>query len=192
MPLIEIEDQYLPQLQGLGVPIADRTHDYRKAKDFETFVETISKDPKHRDHLLQAAEEKMGVVSPELQRVRQVREEFNSLLDDRLKPLNEFLDDQKKKAEEDRTKSTEKLINDGRSFLREDGWDDDGVKEVETFMRDHAVGDYRVASAYLKKQKPEPTTLPSTSWNGGDFGSQWFTPQEDAPDHKLLLQNPNA
>jgi hypothetical protein len=192
MALFEIEDQYLPQLQNLGVPVADRTRTYQEALQHQEFVQRASQDPKYRDTMLEAAEQAMGIKSPELQRVRQVREEVQNMLTERLKPLDDFLENQKKEKEEQKTRSVQQLVEQGRNYLREQGWDDEGVNEVESFMRENSVGSYKVASDYLKRQKPDPTPLPTTSWTGNDLGSSWFTPQEDDKDHELLLKNPRA
>lgn len=191
MPLVEIEDQYIAQLQSMGIPASDRTADFTRAREHEAFLANVGKDPKHRTKLLELIAD-TGVYVPEVSRVREAKDELTGMLTERLKPLDDFLAKQQEREESERTRSTQKLVEDGRSYLRQQGWDDAGVAEVETFMRDHAVGDYSVASAHLKRQKPDPTPLPTTSWNGNDLGNSWFNAPDDAPDHKLLLSNPQA
>lgn len=194
MAIIEIEDQHieqLRQLQAQGVPLADRTADYKRAKDHEAFITNVGNNPKHRNKLLELLDES-GTYVPEIARVREAEDKFTNLLNERMKPLDEFLAGEKEKRENEKTRSVENLIENGRSFLRKEGWDDAGITKVETFMRDHSVGSYDVASKYMRAQEPDPTPLPTTPWGGRAFGTEWFNAQDDAPDHKLLLENPQA
>lgn len=199
MALFEIEDQYLDQLRNAasGLPLRDASADFKRARDHEQFIQGVSQNPKHRQKLLELIAD-TGTYVPEIEATKPLHGSIESLskkFDDYVAAEEER---RKKEAEERTSKSTEELIGKGRSYLRQQGWDDKGVEEVETFMRDNAVGSYEVASNYLRKQKESdsPTPLPSQTWNGGrDLGSAWFHPEDGADDaerHKTLLENPQA
>lgn len=98
---------------------------------------------------------------------------------------------EKEDAEKDRAEgAARRSIADARQKLREDGWDDEGIEKIETYMRETQNPDYKSAAAYIRTTVPDTRALPTT------FATQrydWFAPpDEGAPDHKLLLKNPRA
>ena len=191
MPLFEIEDQYIDQLRAAGLPVRDATAEFRRAKDHETFINGVSQNPQHRQKLLELISA-TGTYVPEIEAAKPVISQVEALASKFDKYVADEAERRQKESEDRENRSTQNLIEGGRRFLRAEGWDDDGIAEVENFMKTNSVGSYEVASKYLKGQKPAPDPLPNAAWNGNDLGSSWFHPPEDAPDHKLLLQDPQA
>ncbi|HTV90658.1 MAG TPA: hypothetical protein VME41_16705 [Stellaceae bacterium] len=107
-------------------------------------------------------------------------------LEARLGEIEKRLADREEQRTRDRA---ERTIAEARAKLRADGWDDDGIEKIESFMRERSVPDYDAAAAYIRSTLPKEAPLPST------FAGQrmnWFAPPKEDVDHALLMKNPRA
>src|SRR5574340_1105784 len=65
------------------------------------------------------------------------------------------------KAEREKTQSLAQLqstIDRGFATLREQGWQDDGIKKVDEVMKEKGIIDPMIAAAWVEKNLPQPTT----------------------------------
>lgn len=104
--------------------------------------------------------------------------------EERIAKLEKVLEDRDQQEVEAKANRT---IAEHRRKLREDGWDDEGIKTIEDRMQATGNPDYESASLWVKNQLPKDKPLPST------FGGQkynWFDPPKDNDRMKLLASGP--
>lgn len=189
MALVEIEDALLGQL---GVAYADRGAEWKRAREHEQFFQKVA-GGKNRAKLMHLLKEEfpdlaipeIDAAAPVMGEVEKVRKEFE-----------EYKAAQEAKAEEAAKAAKERdagrAIEDGRRWLRQQGFDDEGIKKVEELMQQRGVADYEIAASHVRATMPQPEPLPSSSgYAGRDLGAEWFSkPDDSEPDRKLLMANP--
>jgi len=108
------------------------------------------------------------------------------------KKFNDYVESVEKEKKEVSEKARERAAHDtvakGRTWLRGQGCDDEGLVAVEKIMQDRNLPDYEAGFALFEKANPKPTPLPGGSFGGNSL--DWFKPADDAPDHKLLVEDP--
>lgn len=194
MALIEVEDSLLPQL---GIAYSDRTQAAKVAGDHVSWFQQVASDPATRMDLLRLMKKKDPKLAiPELDAAQPVIDSIAALqksMDERFAAL-----DTKRQEEETKTttQQAERAIDDGRAYLRRQGFDDALIAKTELLMQDRKIGSYQDAAVLMRAQEPQARPLDSTPWNGSDLGSAWFSPPvegtADADAHKLLLKDPRA
>lgn len=189
MPLVEIEDAYL---SNLAVPYRDATAEHRRAVDHEQFFAKVANGKNRRKLMELLKDEFPDAAVPEIDAAKPVLDEVAAL---RKEMQERFEAEDKRRSEQNEERSrrrADRAIEEGRDYLRKQGFDDDLVSKTEELMRERNIGDYEVAAAYMAKSQPSAEPLPSSAWSSHDLGTSWFHPPEDAPDHKLLLKDPKA
>jgi hypothetical protein len=183
MPLIE--DAEYDQYQQMKAR-------YPTAAAFEKAWSEILADPDLRPQAQRIFKKKFPQVSipeidaadaaakPILEDVAAIKKEFADFREAAEKRESE-------REERDRQRSATSTINAEREKLRADGWDAEGIEKIEAVMQEHNIGNYKIAAEYVKSTLPKTAPL-AASYEGRDLN--WFKPEEDAPDHKLLMDDP--
>jgi hypothetical protein len=193
MPLIEVDEITHRALAENGIKFADASDRLKKAAEIETTFIDLTSDPRTRPELARLLKLKYPDKSvPDVDLAAPIVEKVDGIQ----KKLDEWVAEQAKKEEERETKAREAAAHDtvskGRSWLRrERKLDEDGIEAVETVMKDLGIPNYEVAFNHWKAQQPaEPQVDLPSSYARSRL--DWFTPEEDQPDKKLLLQDPLA
>lgn len=180
---MEIEDTILAELQRKA------TTELPAAKAFEQIFDKIGKS-KDRNALLKLVKEHFPeTVIPEIDAAKPVYDEIEKLRAELTEEKEARAKDHEEREKAAQEAAAKRTIAEERRALREAGFDDEGVEKVEEYMRQTGNPDYKSAAAYVRTQITPDAPLPST------FAGQrynWFTPPDDAPDHKTLLKNPKA
>lgn len=93
------------------------------------------------------------------------------------------------KAEREQTSKLadlQKQIDAGFAKLRADGWQEDGIKKVDEFMKEKAIIDPLIAAAYVEKSMPP--TQPATP-SGGSSWNFIESVQDGEADLKKLIES---
>jgi hypothetical protein len=181
LPLVEIEDQILAELQ-------------RKAAELptaKTFMEMFDKIGKSEDRtaILKLVKKHFpDTPIPELDAAKPIYDAVEEL---KAELAKEREDRAKEKAEREKAEveaGAKREIANYRRELRAQGWDDEGIEKIETRMREKQNPDWEAAALWVKAQMPETPAIPTT-FSGQRF--DWFTPPKDgADDHQLLMKDP--
>lgn len=152
MPVVEVDENELVYLRRIGGVASKIMSNPEGKKLLERAHKLV--DP--------------NAATPALDQEHMIREPVNAALK-RVEQLEAEL-----KAERDEREKAEKLnglqrtIDEGFAKLRGDGWQEDGIKKVDEFMKERGIVDPLIAAAYVEKTMPpsQPAT-PSggTSWN---------------------------
>jgi hypothetical protein len=184
MPLVEIDDSELNQLRTL----AQR---YPTAENFQKVFGKILESPDRLEALKLVKKHFPDVALPEID----TAEAASRPLLDKIAALEARYDEDRKREQEEREKEKQEAqerrvkntITSAHKRLREEGWDEDGIARIEDLMRERGIGDYDVASAYVRSQMPAPSPI-AQSYAGKDLN--WFNPSEAEVDHSLLMKDP--
>lgn len=173
MALVEIEDATLTRL-----------------KSFEEMFDKIGKG-KNRSKLLALVKEDFpDLPIPELDAAKPVYDEIEKIRAELAAEREERAKERAERDDADKKSAANKTIAESRQMLRQDGWDDEGIEKIETYMRENGTPDYKSAAAYVRSQLPQtPDRLPATY---AGQGWDWFRAPDQDVDHKLLLKNPRA
>jgi|SRR5215469_2133397 len=170
MPLVEIEDSELTTL-----------------KQAKALLDRFGGDPKTRSQLMALVKQvNPNAVIPEIDAKNEVLAEIKKR-DEQLAALRkEVEDDKAARAEVERKAKVDGSISDGRKFLRDAGYTEDGIKGIEDLMDKRGVADYEAAAALFEKSNPAPEAVAPA-----DFSRSWdFAKPGEDEDHKLLLKDP--
>jgi len=142
----------------------------------------IGKDPDRRRRLQELAAEAMPEEAGDLPLIRKELTTFQQTIRDELKADREA---RAKKEEEDAANRTTKELEQrwlsGRSKLREDGYTDEGLDKLETWMEKNGVANHSIAAAAYERENPPPPPVETggSSWN--------FFDQRDNPESGLEM-----
>jgi len=146
-------------------------------------------NPKTRRMVLQAKKTlDPDAMIPELDASEPLREEQNALAQ-KLDAIQQRLDEaEEKRAERERMAELSKTWEGGRSKLRNGGYTDEGIAEVEKFMEEKGVADHEVAAAAFERLHPPVEPVRSVGGNRFDL----FSADDRSSDQmKALLSNPD-
>lgn len=192
MPLVEIEDDVLKALAGHGLQFKDAGDRVKRATEVEAAWNKLLGGP-NRTQMLKAYKEAYpDAVVPELDAAAPITAEVSRVE----KKFDDWVEAQKKEADERREKNREEAANStvakGRTWLRADKkLDDEGVTAVEQIMQEHGIPNYEVAFNHWNANRP-PDAEPLPSAYGGARSLDWFKVEEERPDTKLLINDPKA
>lgn len=192
MPLVEIEDDVLKALAGHGLQFRDAGDRVKRATEVEAAWNKLLGGP-NRTQMLKAYKEAYpDAVVPELDAAAPITAEVSRVE----KKFDDWVEAQKKEADERREKNREEAANStvakGRTWLRADKkLDDEGVTAVEQIMQEHGIPNYEVAFNHWNANRP-PDAEPLPSAYGGARSLDWFKVEEERPDTKLLINDPKA
>lgn len=180
---MEIEDSVLADLQK-------KAAGYDTALSFQQMFDKIGKG-KNRTKLLELVKEDYpDIVIPEIDAAKPIHDEIAKLREELATERKARTEEKETAEKEAAERKANRTIADSRRALREDGWDDEGIEKIETYMRETSNPDYKSAAAYIRSQLPPEKPLSST-YAGQRF--DWFTPPTDGADnHNLLMKNPRA
>jgi hypothetical protein len=146
--------------------------EYAELTRLKGIAEKINANPKAREQFMRAAAEAMpDQVGPEIR----IRQEFDERFAGLQKTINEFVEGQttkqteREKAEQQR--EFEKRWLEGRSYAKNAGVNDDGLKDLESFMEREGIASHKHALAAWEKERPTPPA-PVT----GNYGFDFFKP----------------
>lgn len=173
MPLIEIDDVELAAL-----------------RNNKKVLDTLGGNAKTRQRLLGLIKEVApGTAIPEIDAAAPVLEVVKGL-NDRFDEFDKRM--KERDADDIKTKSQREIddsITRGRTMLRQRGYTEDGVEQVEKLMQQRGLIDYEAAAALFEKNEPkDEAVMPTDYARGWDFAS----PADNDEDHKLLLKDPAA
>lgn len=192
MPLVEIEDDVLKALSTNGIQFKDAGDRVKRATEVEAAWNKLLSGP-NRTQMLKAYKEAYpDAVVPELDAAAPITAEVSRVE----KKFDDWVEAQKKEADERREKNREEAANStvakGRTWLRADKkLDDEGVTAVEQIMQEHGIPNYEVAFNHWNANRP-PDAEPLPSAYGGARSLDWFKVEEERPDTKLLINDPKA
>lgn len=184
MPLIEIDDQYAAQLGN--IPHKDRSGDWRSMSEFQTAYNKILQGPQRLAMFRVIKAAYPDQVIPELDAAAPVTAEIEAIRKEFADYREEVKKEKAAEAEAHRKSAATDTIDKGRSWLRQQGCDDDGVVEVEKIMQDNNLANYEVAFSHYARSHPKTEPLPSVGFLGSQY--DWF--KGDEPDVKLLRDDP--
>lgn len=183
--LVEVEDQELNRLRGLA-------QDHAQADAFRKVWSEVLSGPDRMAALKLVKNKFPNTPIPELDTAESAAK---PIIDELEKFKKEFADyresvekEKAERAEEEKKRSVESTIAGARRKLKRDGWDEEGIAEIEKLMQDRQIADYEVAAEYIRSKRPVEKPI-ANSYDGTSLN--WFNPGDDAPDQKLIIENPN-
>jgi Skp family chaperone for outer membrane proteins len=169
MPITEIDETELLQLRQLQGIARKMAQNPKAAKLFEQAHKEI--DP--------------NAVTPHIDRDKAISEPMEAAL----KKIAD-LEAKLQKDAEDRDQNTKlsdlnRKVEDGFAQLKKDGWQDEGLKLVDTLMKEKGILDPMIAAAYVEKQHPQQEVV-----TPGGIGSWNFieSVQDGEADLKKLIE----
>ena len=181
MPLVEIEDAQLRALQA----------QYADADNYRKVWGKVLNSKNKLKALELVREEFPDAPIPELDTAKAASEPILSEIAAVRKQFDDYRAEQEKKeterAERDREGAAKNTISAARRRLKADGWDTEGIEKIEAVMQERNIGDYDVAAAYVRSTLPVTPPI-INAYDGRELN--WFNPGDDAPDHKMLMDNP--
>ena len=149
-------------------------------------VDLISKDPKARKMFHQAVKAvKPDIVIPEVDAANEVLSEISKEREAR-EALEKRLADRDAKDEADRrTAAFAASWNAQKDKLRDEGWMDDGLAEVEKLAQERGIVDLEAAASLHQKLHP-PAEIVSPNGGFGAFDLFQPTGEEDANMKRLM------
>jgi hypothetical protein len=173
MALVEIEDTALGRLRS-----------------FEEMFDKIGKSSDRLNLLKLVKAHFPDVPIPEVDAAKPVYDEIDKIRAELAAEREARAKDKAEREEEESKRVATRSIADSRRQLREEGWDDEGIEQIETHMRSTGNPHYESAAAYVRSKLPAtpdnmPNTMSGQRWD-------WFRAPDADVDHKLLLKNPKA
>lgn len=171
MPLQEIEQDELNRL---------RLH--------QALLDKIGGNAKTRGKLMEIIKElNPAAVIPEVDAKNEVLAEVAKTKDE-LTALRKQLADEKEAEKKAKLQTQfDDTISGGRKKLKDEGFTDEGIADIEKLMEARGIADYDAAAALFERTRPKEDTVTPT-----DFGKSWnFTkPEESDKDHQMLMKDP--
>src|SRR5215472_8517616 len=184
MPLVELEDKELARLRGIE-------RDYADAANWRKVASELAADPLTKQDFWTIFKKKHPDIPTEHDTAMAYAKPLRDELDALKKQIAEDKEAREKaeaeRAENDKKRNVSDTIDRAKVKLRANGWDEDGVNQIVQLMIDRNIPDFDVAEAYVRSQMPTPVTL-DRAYEGRDL--DWFSPGDDQPDAKLLMDNP--
>lgn len=153
MPVVEVDENELVQLRRMGAVAGKIMANAEGKKLLERAHKLV--DP--------------NAVTPTLDNEQAIAKPINAALAE-----VEALKAQLKTEKEDRERSDklaglQKAIDDGFAKLRSEGWQDDGIKKVDDFMKEKGIVDPLIAAAYVEKTMPPQQPVTPSGVGGWNF-----------------------
>lgn len=127
-----------------------------------------------------------NAVTPTLDQEAAIHEPVNKAIDE-VKALKAELKAEREEREKaEKLSALNKTINDGFAELRKSGWQEDGIKAVDTLMQEKGIIDPMIAAAYIEKHTPQQQPAAPSGIGAWNFMEQ---PADDQKDLKELLAN---
>lgn len=150
MPMIEVdENEYRALVQNSGVI---------------KVVEQMMANPAARKKLLEARKVADPTASiPEIDAAAPVEAAVSEVTKTVAELRKEMADD---KAERENTRRLDALNTQwakGQEFLRDHGYQDDGIAAIEKFMQENGVASHKIAMAAFEREHPAPEPVTPTS-----------------------------
>jgi|SRR5215469_7155457 len=149
-------------------------------------VGKMLKNPEARRRVLEA--QKIidpNTVIPEIDSAKPVHDAVTALGDKFDKALAEIREERTKEKEEKRLEELKGQWRSGQQFLREHGYNEEGIKKVEELMEARGIASHEDAAKIFEFDNPPPP--PSTPAGSGSFNL--FDVQDKTDDFKELLQS---
>ena len=193
MPLIEVDDAVLEALRTNNIKHADASAKLKQAADYEAAFRKLSAGDTAEDFWSLYKKAYPDAYVPQVDAAKPLKDEIAALKEQMAADKKEREEREAAREKETREAAASDTVAKGRTWLRRSKqMDDDGVKAVEAIMQEVGIPSYEVAFNHWKAQQPAdaaPVDLPSVH---AARSLDWFTPADDAPDHKLLLKDPLA
>lgn len=178
--LIEVEKDAFDRLQA----------ELNSAVPSKKVLDKLGANPKTRARLLALMkEDNPELAIPEIDAAQPVL--------DRVEALNKRMDDEEKaraeaatKAKDEETARTAKgQIEAGRSWLRKQGYQDEGIEKVEKLMQDRGIPDYEAAALLFERTQPKDELIVPSN-----MGRSWglFEPPAEDNDIRRALSMPKG
>lgn len=184
MPLVEIDDAEISRLRKIEQA-------YQPAANFQKVFGKILESGDRLDALKLVKKHFPETPIPEVDAAETAAAPINAKIEKIEKDFADYRESVEKRDQErveaEKEARVKRLISDAHRKLKSDGWDDEGIAQIEALMRDKEIGDYDVAADAVRARLPKPSPIAS-SFSGKDFN--WFNPSEAEVDHKLLMENP--
>ena len=170
MPTVEIDETELLRLRQIGAA-ANKVYAHPEGRKL---LERAHKmvDP--------------NAVTPALDQERMIQEPVNAAVEE-VKALKAELQKEREEREKaEKLASLQRNIDDGFNSLRQQGWQEDGIKAVDALMKEKAILDPAIAAAYIEKTMPpqQPATPSGVgAWNFME------PPADSEADLKSLMAN---
>ncbi len=167
-------------------------NDWNASKQVVQSMQNLLNSPKTRRDLLRLQKQlNPHLVIPEIDSAEPVLNEVTAV-SKRLEEMQKRLDDadEARKTAESRGELM-KRWNTGRSNLRNSGYTDEGLDQVEKFMEEHGLADHKIAAAAFEKLHPAPEPVRSSRTGAFDL----FGPQSDDKSSeymKALMSDPES
>jgi hypothetical protein len=120
---------------------------------------------------------------PEIDSVKPVQAAITALSDKFETVVKELRDDRAKEKEDARLAKLQNQWKDGQQFLREHGYNEEGIKKVEELMEARGIASHSDAAKIFEFDNPPPP--PATPTGSGSFNL--FEVQDRGDDYKELL-----
>jgi hypothetical protein len=170
MSIMEIDENELVRLRQIEAVAGKMMNNPKAKKLLEQAHKTI--DP--------------NAITPALDQERMIQEPVNEALKKVHELQAELQKEREDRAQADKLASLQKGIDDGFSSLRAQGWQEEGIKAVDTLMKEKGILDPAIAAAYIEKSMPpqQPATPSGVgAWNFME------PPADSEADLKSLMAN---
>lgn len=156
----------------------------------KNLVDRMGANPKTRHKFLSLVKDlNPGAVIPEIDAAGPVIEKVDAV-DGRVAKLEKDLADERaQRAQSQSAGEVDRMISDGREYLRSQGFLDEGIAKVEQLMKDEGIVNYRAGAAlYHSTAKPDDPVSPTS------YGNRWnlANPGTKDDDHKEWLRDPEG
>lgn len=180
MALIEVDGDEYQRL----------VHELQTARPAKALLDKVGNNTKTRREFLQLYKEAdPAAVIPELDAARPILDEVNKTREEMAALRKQISDRDAEEARSRREATVRSTIDEGQSRLRQGGWTDEGIANVEKLMQERNLTDYEAAAALYERAQPkDEPVLPS------DFGRSWdlFAPPADDETIKAAVGLPKG
>ena len=153
-------------------------------KQLKELVGSMLKNPEARRRVLEAQKiVKPDTAIPELDAAKPVQDAVAALGTKFDEALKEIREEREKEKEDARMAKLQTRWRDGQNFLREHGYNEEGIKKVEELMEARGIASHEDAAKIFEFDNPP--SPPATPAGSGSFNL--FEVQDKGDDFKELL-----
>ena len=133
----------------------------------------LLKNPKARRKYLEAVKEtRPDIPIPELDAAEPIQNDMKTFMEEIRGELKADRDARTKEREEVQISSVKREYEAGRQSLREIGYTEEGITDVEKFMTDNGIMNWDIARKAYEHDNPRPAPARPTRGNMFDFVDQ--------------------
>ncbi len=150
-------------------------------------VHALMQNPKSKKKIFEAYKEHdPNVRIPELDAEEAVKAPVNKLTEQVEALQKQIADDKAEREKNEKLSTLSGNVERGKAKLRQSGWTDEGIAEVEKVMTERGILDVEVAAAFYEKQ--HPPQAPATPRGQGSWGFVEGV-ADDEKDLKTMLES---